>query len=51
MNWPIDYTTPEKRLYPNLYEIKARMAQISELRRWIPTHLLPVFDEVVKEKK
>lgn len=51
MTWPTDYTTPEQRLYPSLYEIKERLIHIDLCRRWIPEHLKPLFDELVKEKK
>lgn len=51
MNWPTDFTTPEQRLYPSIYEMKERLIQIDLLKRWIPIHLQPIFDELVKEKK
>ncbi len=31
----------------NLYELKERVMQIEEIKRWLPQHLIPAFEELV----
>lgn len=47
--FPQDFASREDRLFPDLYRIKERTIHIELCKRWLPTYLHGIFNELVKE--